>query len=199
MAARENGGTMADAASPTPAPMDAAVTTGRLMPWWLVLIQGIAALIVGVLLMTQPITTTIALVYFFGWWWLISGIFELGSLFVDRTAWGWKLFSGLLSVIAGAYIIGAPLIGAVVVVGAATLLLGINGMIIGVVDIVKAFQGAGWGKGALGVLSLVIGAVIAFNFTSFMAALPWVWGLFAIVGGIAAIVMSFQLRKVEKA
>jgi uncharacterized membrane protein HdeD (DUF308 family) len=166
-------------------------------PWWLTLIQGIAALVVGLLLIFQTLPTTVVLVLFFGWWWLISGIFELGSLFVDRTAWGWRVFTGLLSIIAGLYIIGSPYLGTVIVVGVSTLLLGINGMIIGVVDIVKAFQGAGWGKGALGVLSLVIGAVIAFNFTSFMAALPWVWGIFAVAGGIAAIVYAFQVRKVQ--
>lgn len=175
------------------------VTEGRLMPWWVVLIQGIAALVIGGLLIFSPARTTVALVYFFGWWWLISGIFELGSLFVDRTAWGWRVFTGLLSIFAGVYIIGSPLIGAAIVVGVATLLLGINGMIIGVIDVVKAFQGAGWGKGALGVLSFVIGAVIAFNWTTFMLALPWVWGIFAVAGGIAAIVMAFQLRGVEKA
>jgi uncharacterized membrane protein HdeD (DUF308 family) len=166
-------------------------------PWWAILIQGIAALVIGLLLMARPATTTVALVYFIGWWWLISGIFELGTLFVDRTAWGWRVFSGVLGIFAGGYIIAAPLIGAVVVVGVATLMLGINGMIIGVVDIIKGFQGAGWGKTALGVLSFLLGAVIAFNFTSFMTALPWVWGLFAIIFGVAAIAMSFQAKKAQ--
>ena len=166
-----------------------------LFPWWVTLIQGLAAAIIGVLLIISPVTTTVALVYFIGWWWLISGIFELGSLFVDRTAWGWRVFTGILSIFAGGYIIAAPLIGAVVVVGIATLLLGINGMIIGVVDLIKAFQGAGWGKGLLGLFSLVIGAIIAFNFTSFMLALPWVWGVFALVFGVAAIFMAFRQRK----
>jgi len=84
-----------------------------------------------------------------------------------------------------------------VVVGIAALLLGINGMIIGVVDIVKAFQGAGWGKGVLGAFSVIIGAYIAFNFPQFILVLPWVWGLFVAAFGIAAIVMSFQLRKTQ--
>lgn len=170
---------------------------GRIVPWWVTLIQGIAALIIGLLLLFSPARTTVVLVLFFGWWWLISGIFELGSLFVDRTLWGWRVFTGLLSIIAGAYIIAAPLMGTVIVVGVVTLLIGIDGMIIGVVDIVKAFQGAGWGKGILGVLSFIIGAVIAFNFTTFMLAIPWVWGIFAIAGGIAAIVLAFQLRGAE--
>jgi uncharacterized membrane protein HdeD (DUF308 family) len=166
-------------------------------PWWVLLLQGIAAVVIGGLLMVQTVPTTIILVLFFGWWWLISGIFEIVSIFFNREQWGWKLFTGLLSVLAGGYIIAAPLLGAAVVVGVATLLLGINGMIIGVVDIIKAFQGAGWGKGILGALSFVIGAVIAFNFTSFMVALPWVWGLFAIAFGIAAIAGSFVARKAQ--
>jgi uncharacterized membrane protein HdeD (DUF308 family) len=169
------------------------------MPWWVTLVQGIAAIVIGILLMTQTVTTTVVLVYFVGWWWLISGIFELGSLFVDRSAWGWRVFTGLLSILAGAYIIAAPLLGAAVVVGVATLLLGINGIVIGVVDIIKAFQGAGWGKGLLGLLSLVLGAWIAFNVSSFMLVLPWVWGLFAIIAGGGAIALSFQVKKAQAA
>ena len=181
---------MSDFTAPTSAAMPEWI-----VPWWLILVQGIATLGLGLFLIFSPGLTVLIIVTFLGWWWLVSGIFELGSLFVDRTAWGWKLASGLLSLLAGAYIIGAPLMGTAIVVGVATLMIGINGMVIGVIDIVKAFQGAGWGKGALGVLSLVLGAIIAFNFTSFMVALPWLWGIFAIAGGIAAIVHSFQVRK----
>jgi len=164
-------------------------------PWWLILIQGIALIVIGGLLMTKTGVTTVTLILFLGWWWLISGIFELISIFMDRTMWGWKLFSGILGILAGLYIIGAPVLGTVIVVGFATLMLGINGMVIGVMDLVKAFQGAGWGKGVLGALSLIFGFIITFNFTSFMSALPWVWGLFAVLGGIAAIISSFQLKK----
>ncbi|MEI7815422.1 MAG: DUF308 domain-containing protein [Coriobacteriia bacterium] len=166
-------------------------------PWWAVLIQGIAAVVIGGLLMLQPAATTVVLVLFFGWWWLISGVFELGSLFVDRTAWGWRVFTGLLSIVAGGFIIGNTLLGAVAFLAAATLILGINGMLIGVVDIIKASQGAGWGKGLLGALSLVVGAYIAFNFEKFMIVLPWVWGLFAAAFGIGAIIMSFQIKKAQ--
>jgi len=38
-----------------------------------------------------------------------------------------------------------------------------------------------------------------FNVAEFKWALPWVWGLFAIVGGIAAIIMSFQIKKLAAA
>ncbi len=179
--------------APPAAPQPAAAES--YYPWWLLLVQGIAALIIGGFLLAYPAKTTVTLVYFLGWWWLITGIFELVSLIWNREAWGWKIFSGILGIVAGGYIIGAPLIGSAIVLGTVTLLLGINGMIIGVVDIVKAFQGAGWGKGILGALSFIFGAIIAFNFARYAAVMPWVWGILAIGFGIAAIFMSFKVRK----
>jgi uncharacterized membrane protein HdeD (DUF308 family) len=172
---------------------------GIVLPWWVLLLQGIAATVIGILLVTKTGVTTVTLVYFIGWWWLVGGVFELASLFMDRTAWGWKLFSGLLSLFAGAYVIASPLLGAAVIVGTATLLLGINGIIIGVADIVRSFQGAGWGKGVLGLLSAGLGAVIAFNFVSFAPTLPWLWGVFAIVFGIMGIVGAFAAKKAQSA
>ena len=169
--------------------------TATAFPWWLLLIQGLAALVIGGLLLAYPAKTTVTLVYFLGWWWLITGIFELGSLFVSREMWGWKVLSGLLGIIAGGYIIEQRIAGAIIVVGTLTLLLGINGIIIGVVDIVKAFQGAGWGKGIVGFLSLIFGAIIAFNFVEFSTVMPWVVAIIAIGFGLAAIVMSFQVRR----
>ncbi len=168
-------------------------------PWWALLIQGIAALVIGLLLLAYPARTTVTLIYFVGWWWLISGIFDLISLFWSRVMWGWKVFSGILGIIAGAYIVEHVLLGTAIVLGTVTLLLGINGMIIGVIDIVKAFQGAGWGKGLLGVLSFVLGAVIAFRFAEFAVVLPWVWGILGVGFGLAAIIMSFRVRKMQAA
>ena len=173
------------------------VAKGQLVPWWLPLVQGIAAVVIGLLLIFMPAKTTVVLVIFLAWWWLISGIFELGSLFVDRTAWGWRVFSGLISIIAGAYIIANPVLGALLFGFTAVLLLGIGGMIIGVTDIVKAFQGAGWGKGVLGVLSFIIGAIIAFAPQNFILSFIWVWGLFATIFGVMAIVAAFQQRKIQ--
>ena len=164
-------------------------------PWWLLLVQGIAAVVIGGLLLAYPAKTTVALVYFLGWWWLFQGIFELISLIWNREMWGWKVFSGILGIVAGGYIIAAPLIGSAIVLGTVTLLLGINGMIIGVIDIVKAFQGAGWGKGILGFLSLIFGAIIAFNFVKYATVMPWVWGIIAIGFGFAAIFMSFKVKR----
>lgn len=167
----------------------------RGFPWWVLLVQGVTALIVGVLLFVAPVAATVGLVYFFGWYWLVTGAFTILSLLKDRTQWGWHLASGLLSVIAGVYIIGSPMIGAEIFVGVITILIGVNGVIIGAVDIGRAYRGGGWGIGALGVLSFVIGLAIALDFERFMGALPWLWAVLATAAGIASIYAAFRVRQ----
>ncbi len=74
------------------------------------------------------------------------------------------------------------------------LILGIQGLIMGVISLLEAFQGGGWGPGIIGVLSIVFGVLILGNMAAATMVLPWVIGIFMIVGGIIAIVMSFRLR-----
>ena len=164
------------------------------VPWWLVLIQGIAAIVIGVLLLTDPRMTTAVLVQVLGLYWLVAGIVNLVSLFVDRTQWGWKLLLGILGIVAGLLIIQHPLWSSILVPATIVLVLGIQGLIFGVVGIIQAFQGGGWGAGILGVLSIIFGILLITNPVIAGFALPFVLGIFGIIGGIFALVGAFQLR-----
>jgi len=171
-----------------------AVGGGRQTYWWLVLLQGIAALILGILLLTNPAATAVILVQFLGIWWFVGGLFDIVGIFLDRTAWGWKLFSGILGIIAGLLILNHPLWATVLIPTTLVLIVGIFGIVIGIVSLIRAFQGAGWGTGVLGVLSILFGLVLVANPLLAAIGLPWVLGIFGIVGGFAAIVMAFRLR-----
>lgn len=164
--------------------------------WWVPLVEGIAAIIVGILLLADPGIATAVIVQVLGWYWLITGIIGVVMIFVDSSLWGWKLFGGLLGVLAGAVIINHPLWSTLLVPTTIVIILGIDGLLIGVVDIIKAFQGAGWGIAVIGVLSILFGIFLLSN--AYVAALfvPWVFGVLAIVFGAAAVFMAFQLRKV---
>src|SRR5512139_4327616 len=98
--------------------MTATAMETKQRPWWLLLIGGILAVIVGALLLfTGPIDaarTWVVLIQVLGIWWLISGIFDIVYMFIDHTAWGWKLFIGIVSILAGTYILRYPLASAVV-------------------------------------------------------------------------------------
>ena len=70
------------------------------------------------------------------------------------------------------------------------LLLGIQGLITGIVLLIMAFQGGGWGSGIMGVLSIIFGLILVFNWynPAMVVALVWVTAIFAIIGGIFQIV-----------
>ena len=117
------------------------------MPWWIPLIEGIALLIVGILLLTSPIETTLRLTRILGLFWFVGGIFEIVSIFIDRSAWGWKLIGGIIGLWAGYYLVMTPVAGALILGFTIIVLLGIQALLMGIVHLVQALRGAGCGIG----------------------------------------------------
>ena len=166
----------------------------RRIPWWLLLIEGIALVILGLLWLSNPATTTIIFIQVLGIYWLIAGIFKLISIFLDHSMWGWKLVAGILGIIAGIIILQHPLWSTVVVGATLIIILGIQGIVFGGIGVYQAFKGAGWGTGILGAVSVIFGLYLLLNIGQATFVLPWVLGILAIVGGIVAIVMAFRQR-----
>lgn len=167
------------------------------MPWWLVLVWGIMAIIIGIMLMTTPLVTTYTLILFMGVYWFIGGIFTLVSLFQDRTNMGWKVFLAVISILAGIAIMAHPLYGSVIVLTMLVFLIGFWGLLIGGTKLYEAFSSKDAGAGILGLLSIIFGIILlVFPFGAALA-LPLVAGAFALLGGICATVVSFQVRKAQ--
>lgn len=164
------------------------------VPWWLILIEGIALIILGLLFITNTAATTLIFIQVLGIYWLIKGILSIVSIFIDSSQWGWKLLIGIVGILAGIIILQHPLWSPVVVGSTLVIILGIQGLIIGVVEVIQAFQGAGWGSAILGVLSIIIGIWLLANIGAATLALPWAVGILAIVGGIVAIVAAFRVK-----
>lgn len=169
-----------------------------IVPWWLVLIEGIAAIIVGVLLLFRPGAGTILLVQFLGIYWLVSGIFTLISLIWDRTAWGWKLFNAVLGILAGLLIVQNPLWSTLLVPATLAVMLGVLGVIIGILQLIDAFRGGGWGVGILGGLSILLGFLLITRPVIAGLALPFMLGGLLVAGGVLAIIGAFALRSVMR-
>jgi uncharacterized membrane protein HdeD (DUF308 family) len=167
---------------------------GRSVPWWLIFLEGIAAVIIGVFLLTSPGATLFVLIQILAVYWFISGIFSIISIFIESGMWGWKLFVGILGIIAGIIIIRHPLWSTLLIPTIAIIILGIEGLIMGVIKLIMAFKGEGWGAGILGVLSIIFGLILLSQPVIGAAALPYVLGIFGIIGGIFAIVIAFKLK-----
>jgi len=161
---------------------------------WLIIIQGVAGILLGLMLLLAPGASTVILVQFLALYWLISGIIGLVSLVWDRTQWGWKVFGGILGIIAGMAVIKHPLYATVLVTSTLVIFMGILALAFGVMNLVRAFTaGGGWGLGLLGAVDILIGLVLVFNPLPASIALPVVLGAFILVGGIASIVMAWRM------
>jgi uncharacterized membrane protein HdeD (DUF308 family) len=65
----------------------------------------------------------------------------------------------------------------------------------GIIQLIEAFRGGGWGPGIIGGLSIVFGFLLLANTWAATLVLPWVLGVFLLIGGVFAIFMSFRLRR----
>ncbi len=173
----------------------ATLQSERQVQWWVPLVFGILSVLLGAFFLMRPALTSAVVVKFIGFYWLITGIITLIHMFQDRTAWGWKLFSGVLGIIAGLLVIFSnPLMAALGVGWAFTLVLGIWGIFMGIIMLISAFQGGGWGPGIMGVLAIILGIFLAWNPLAAALALPLVLGIWLIVGGIFNLVIAFKMR-----
>ena len=169
-------------------------------PWWLTLISGILAVVVGAILLWgglgTKVETYMLLVTFLGIWWMVQGIFDIIAIFVDHSMWGWKLFIGIVSIMAGYYILAYPIISAVALPKIFVLVLGIWGLMYGIILLIMAFQGGGWGAGILGVLGIIFGIALMANYASpgMGLAMLWTAAIFAFFGGFVMIFRAFQQR-----
>jgi uncharacterized membrane protein HdeD (DUF308 family) len=166
-------------------------------PWWIVLVEGIFALIIGIFLIAEPAITSVFLVTVLGFYWLIRGIFFIIQIFVGGSGvhWGWLLFGGILGILAGMVVLRHPLYATVLVGTVLVIIVGVEGLIMGLIGLFQAFRGAGWGAGIMGALSVIISIILLANVYAVTFYLPYVIAGFLIVGGIAAIVFSFSMRR----
>jgi len=166
-------------------------------PWWVVLVEGIFALIFGLLLISAPGATSVFLVTVLGFYWLIRGIFSIIEIFIPNTGthWGWLLFMGILGIIAGMVVLRHPLYSTVFVGTFLIIFLAVDALIMGILGLIRAFTGGGWGPGILGILTIIIALFLFANVFGAVLALPVIIGAIMIIGGIGAIFFSFRIRR----
>jgi uncharacterized membrane protein HdeD (DUF308 family) len=162
--------------------------------WWLVLLQGIAALVFGVYTLFMPGISAVSMVLAFGAFSIVSGGANLGiALFgtgqsSDRVLLG---LSGVLSGVLGVLVLTWPGISMI------WLLLTIiaYAFVNGIVEIVAAFQARNAWLGLSGLISVLFG-LYAFRFPGEGAlALVYGIGIYAVGVGVLLILSSFQVRK----
>jgi uncharacterized membrane protein HdeD (DUF308 family) len=167
----------------------------RFIPWWLVIFEGLAAIVIGFFLLTTQFKTILYAVQLVGIFWLVTGVLTIAAIFLDRNAWIWKLVAGILAVIAAAIVLQIPLGAQIPIRTLLVYFVALLGFLSGVVFLWQAMQGAGGGVGVLGVLSMLLGIVLLGKPAAALASvIPVALGVVGILFGFLAIVMAFVVR-----
>lgn len=163
--------------------------------WWIFLLQGIAGVLLGLMLITAPAVTLVALVTFLGFYWIVSGVLSLVQMFVDRSVpWIWSLLIGLVSVAAGVLVVKHPLVAALTVPTLIVIVFGIEGIVIGILELIGGFSGGGMGSFIRGVFNLLIGILLLSAPMAAALAVPLVFGVLLVLQGAALIALAFRVR-----
>ncbi|MFY9893267.1 MAG: HdeD family acid-resistance protein [Xanthobacteraceae bacterium] len=106
--------------------------------WGLLVLEGLVDIAVAAVAVLWPGITVVAFVFLVAFWAILTGVLELAAAFrlefIDGR--GWLIFGGVVSVLYGALLIVAPMVGAVVL----TWWLGAYALVFGVSLVVLAFK-----------------------------------------------------------
>jgi uncharacterized membrane protein HdeD (DUF308 family) len=163
--------------------------------WWVFLLQGFAGIIIGLMLITEPGATIVVLTTVLGFYWLITGVLALVQVFVDRsTPWIWSLLTGLVGILAGLFVLKHPLIAALTVPTVLVVILGVQGLLIGALQIISGFKGGGLGPFMLGAINILIGILLLGSPIAAALAVPVVFGVLLLIQGAGLIILAFRVR-----
>jgi uncharacterized membrane protein HdeD (DUF308 family) len=167
---------------------------GETLPWWLVLVEGILLALFGLLLLAAPGASLFFMVQLLGLYLFIAGIFRIIDIFIDPSSWGLKLIAGVLCLIAGLAVLRHPLWSAIAAPAGLVIIVGFLAIFEGVAGLVVAVQGGGWGMGVLSVLGILFGFILVLNPLIGVATLPFILGIFMLIGGVVAVGQAFRMR-----
>lgn len=173
--------------------------------WWLVLLRGVFAIILGVLAFIWPVATAGAVFWVFGIYLIMDGITAIvQALSTRKEERGrvWLVVLGALGVLAGVLMLIFPLAAGALALLVLLWMIAVWAIIAGVATIPAASSLASGGARTLSmvlaVLSIVFGVVLMIMLfvtpTTALLGLIYILGAYAVLSGIVLVVIAFQAR-----
>ena len=170
--------------------------------WWLVLLQGVLSVVLGVLALARPGVTLGALILLWGLFALLNGVVDVfGAIGAagHHRSWGWQLAGGLVGILAGLAILRWPGLSALFVL----YLVAIWALMMGIVRLVGAIADHealphAWLVALAGVVSVLFGiAMFAWPGVGLLT-LVYLVGSYAVMYGVIACVLAFRLHSLPQ-
>ena len=166
--------------------------------WWMAVVRGALAVLFGVVALVWPGITFEALVLVFGVYAIFDGVLVLGFGLMaagDGEQWWPLVLAGILGIALGVITFLQPQ-----AVGLALVyVIAAWAIVTGLLQIVAAIRlreiiSTEWLLGLTGVLSVIFGVLVAAQPSAGALSLVYLFGLYAILVGIAQIVFGFRVR-----
>jgi uncharacterized membrane protein HdeD (DUF308 family) len=167
--------------------------------WWVLVLRGVLAILLGVLALANPGITAATLVL-----WIAIFLTVDGALALVTTIARWKeredkwlhVAEGVLSIVLGFLILRAPdltLFLVVLYVAVWSIMSGVARLAMAI-QLRKEIEGEFW-LGLSGVLSIAFGILVIAQPGIGLATIMWMLGLFLILAGVVLIALGLKVRK----
>jgi uncharacterized membrane protein HdeD (DUF308 family) len=107
--------------------------------WWVLLLEGLLGIAVGLVTFWAPGITAISLLWYLAFWAILSGIFEIVTavrLRKEIRGEGWLMLAGVASIVFGVLLLVRPGAGALAVI----TFIGAYALVLGVILLMAAFK-----------------------------------------------------------
>jgi uncharacterized membrane protein HdeD (DUF308 family) len=173
--------------------------------WWLWLLWGICAIVLGMAIFAQPLVTGLVLTTFIGAYWLVSGIIDVIMAIIRRQGpWGWFIFTGIISILAGGMLMVHPILGLWTLVSLFYYIIAFAAIFTGVIRMFAGWKNSSgigyrwtWGSLIVGLLLCIFGILMLLNPEGKVIAITYTAGIVAISAGVFSCIFAFMVRSAK--
>jgi uncharacterized membrane protein HdeD (DUF308 family) len=170
--------------------------------WWVLVVRGVLAILLGVFAFVWPQGTMTALVLVFGAIALIDGAVAVVAAIAGRrlaSYWWVLLLQGLLGIAVGVLTLFNPAITAV----ALLIYIAVWAIGMGVLQVIAAVRlrhdiSGEWWVALGGIAGIAFGILLIWNPAAGALAVLWLIGSYALVWGVMLMVGGFDVRRLHK-
>ncbi|MEV7974119.1 DUF308 domain-containing protein [Cellulomonas sp. NPDC089187] len=166
--------------------------------WWMPVLRGVLLVVLGLLMLVEPLRTLDALGWIYGLFAVADGLVVLAQAFLvrGRPGLGWWVAEAVVSIAFGVLIMLWPGLTALVLF----YLLALWALVVGIVALIVAAtqfraRDLGWvGTLMFGLVAFLFGAMLAIQPQESLTVVVAMFGLFALISGMVMIVAGFVTR-----